>query len=59
MEFTHVNLAAVLQEHQERGDDDQESKIYAESIDSSTSEHSDVVTPKVEVSTTYIIHFPA
>jgi hypothetical protein len=56
MEFTHINLAAVLQELQESSDNDQEYKLYAESIDS---EYSDVVTPEVEVSTTFIIHFPA
>ena len=56
MELAHFhNVAADLQQREECNDDDQETKFYAESIDSSTSEHSDA-TPVVEVSTTYTIH---
>ena len=45
--FTAHNPAAEFQQHEECNhfDDNQESKFYAESIDSSTSEHSDVDSP--------------
>lgn len=57
--FTACNPAAEFQQHEECShfDDNQESKFYAESIDSSTSEHSDVASP--EVATSCAISCPA
>lgn len=55
--FTACNPAAEFQQHEECSnfDDNQETTFYAESIDSSTSEHSDVASPEVDVSTSCTI----
>ena len=57
--FTASNPAAEFQQHEEHSHFD-DNKVYAESIDSSTSEHSDVASPEVgEVSTSCTISCPA